>query len=150
MGLECVRPQQVAEMVVSNSLPLPLSNIGSTTTASSPTIASPSTLPVRVSHVSGSGIEHPSVYQAHHETREALPRIGNASSTPLGLLPTGRELEDLIQSYFSSVYRESSWCRHLFVDALTYFSRLQTSASSHSSISSTSIASSPRARRLVS
>lgn len=80
-----------------------------TTTAAFPrTTLSPSTFPFPLSHVNDSDTEHPSPLSNQcHGTEASLP-INHAPLGPalLGQLPTGKELEDLVQLYFSSVHRE--------------------------------------------
>lgn len=108
MGIECVRSQRGTETAVPQSLP-PLSNSIGTAATFPPTTLSPSSVPVRPPHVSRTGTEHPSSSSnQHYETAETSLRGLPAQSRPtppLGELPSGKELDDLVQLYFSSVHR---------------------------------------------
>ncbi|KIX07462.1 uncharacterized protein Z518_02115 [Rhinocladiella mackenziei CBS 650.93] len=94
-------------MALPRHLHLSLSNDTDRTTAFLPTISSPSPLPQPLSHVRSSETESTSsLSRQGHETTETLQPVDHAPSrpTPLGQLPTGKELEDLVELYFSSVH----------------------------------------------
>lgn len=102
MGIECVRSQQGIRSVVR-----PLSKNASTTAAVARTTSSPSTDPPPLSPVSsfhtGPLLPLPNQFRV---TETSLPVDALLEPTPLGQLPTSKELEDLVQLYFSSVHRE--------------------------------------------
>jgi hypothetical protein len=117
MGIECVRSQRGTETAVTQSLP-PLSNSIGTAATFPHMTSSPSSVPLRLTHVSRDDTEHPSSPSNQRDETIEASLLGSPAQSrptpPLGQLPTGKELDDLIQLYFSSVHRGYS-SRH-FLD----------------------------------
>ncbi|KIW29061.1 hypothetical protein, variant [Cladophialophora immunda] len=108
LGIECVRSQKDGEATASRSLPL-LPSDNSRSMVVSPTTLLPSTYNPQRSQINNPDVEHehpPAAPPQQGRELEGLPPITDVplASTPLGQLPTGKELEDLVQLYFSSVH----------------------------------------------
>jgi hypothetical protein len=109
LGIECIRLQQGAEVAASLS-PGTSRSSHARSTAAFPigTSLKPTLEPPR-SYVGAhtAELEHSSPVSRRQHDLEALLSLPPASSASgLGPLPTGKELEDLVQLYFSSVHRE--------------------------------------------
>ncbi|KAK7222803.1 hypothetical protein V2G26_010806 [Clonostachys chloroleuca] len=105
-GKECIRPTQHQNQIrdgftASNPLAAPSS--------------SPSPLQPGFSHASDCEIEHPPL--PHHDPGPSTDPI---EQFPLGQPPQGRELEDLVQLYFTSVHHNVEFGFFAFVHQLQF------------------------------
>lgn len=96
-GIACVRPRNDIESASPGYASLPLSN--EATPHVSPSDSLPIASPERERRFNVT--YHP------EEARETLPQTEITESASLGQLPRGKELDDLIDLYFSTVHRES-------------------------------------------
>lgn len=105
LGLICARSQASTYAEPQISLAGSISDLTSTTTASTPTHWSTHSIPPNPSQISGTDAECLSRYPGRHtQSKESTQSGREAPGTLLGQLPRGKELEDLVQIYFSSVH----------------------------------------------